>query len=127
MADDTTREGNGDSRKARCEKVIHWAAATAAAGGGLTLVPGSDAVVIMPVQVLMVAQLARIHEVPLSRSLARSAAYATLGQILGRGSTRLLASWIPGIGNVIRAGVAFGITEAIGWAVVEQLERGDLG
>lgn len=116
-----------NDRKARCETVIHLAATTAAAGGGLTMVPGSDAVVIMPVQVLMVARLARIYDVPLSRSLARSAAYATLGQILGRGSTRILASWLPGIGNVIRAGVAFGITEAIGWAVVEQLEAGELG
>lgn len=115
-----------DSRKARCERIIHWAAATAAAGGGLTVVPGSDAVVIMPVQVLMVARLARVYDVPLSRSLARSAAYATLGQILGRGSSRILASWLPGIGRVIRAGVAFGITEAIGRAVVEQLESGDL-
>lgn len=115
-----------DSRKARCDKIIHTAASVAAAGGGLTLVPGSDALVIMPVQVLMVARLAREYDVKLSRSLARSAAYATVGQILGRGSARILASWLPGAGSVIRAGVAFSITEAIGWAVVEQLESGDL-
>lgn len=121
-----TTHTENDPRRARCEKTIHWAATAAAAGGGLTVVPGSDALVIAPVQVLMIVRLAREYEVKIPRSLARSVAYATLGQLLGRGSSRILAAWLPGIGNVIRAGVAFGITQAIGWAVVDQLESGDL-
>lgn len=117
---------DNDGRRAACERIIHMASSLAAAGGGLSLVPGSDAVVIMPVQVLMVAKLADLHDVELSQSLARSVVYATLGQILGRGSSKILASFIPGLGNVIRAGVAFSLTEAIGWTVVKQLEAGEL-
>ena len=59
-----------------------------------------------------------------SKAALRSAGYAALGGIVGKGSARLLISLIPGFGSVVRAGVAASVTEAIGWAVLENLEEG---
>ena len=114
-----------DEQRSRCQRIIHTSAALAAGAGGLSPVPGPDAIVIMPIQVGMVAALARVFDVPMSRSLARSATYAALGQILGRGSAKLLGMWIPVWGQVVRAGVAFAVTEAIGRIIFDQLESGD--
>lgn len=114
-----------DRRKKNCETLIHTAATVAAAAGGVTILPGSDAVVIMPVQVGMILALAREFDVKITASVAKSAAYAAFGQIVGKGAARLLSTAVPGAGNVIRAGIAFSITEALGWAVVERLEAGE--
>lgn len=111
--------------RAELERIIHGAAATAAAVGGFSVLPGTDAVFIMPVQVTMVVALARAFDVRISKTLARSVIYASFGQILGRASSRILVGLVPGVGNVVRAGVAFGVTQAIGWSVVDQLEHGD--
>jgi len=113
------------TRRQECERIIHAASTAAAVVGGATVLPGADAVFIMPVQVGMVVALARAYEIPVTQSMARSVIYASFGQIIGRGSSRLLAGLVPGIGNLIRGGVAFGLTEAIGWSVVEQLEAGE--
>lgn len=114
-----------EEQKRRCETIIHGAAAVSAAAGGVMVLPGSDAVLIMPVQVGMILALADVFEVKLSRAVAKSAAYASFGQIVGKGASRLLAGAVPGAGHLIRAGVAFSITEALGWTVVEQLEAGE--
>lgn len=114
-----------ERRKRNCETIIHAAAAVSAAAGGSTVLPGSDAVVIMPVQVGMVLALAREFDVKLTAAVAKSAAYASFGQIIGKGASRLLGGAIPGVGNIVRAGVAFSLTQALGWAVVAQLEAGE--
>ena len=114
-----------EEQRKRCETIIHGAAAVSAAAGGVAVLPGSDAVLIMPVQVGMILALADVFEVKLTRAVAKSAANASFGQIVGKGASRLLAGAVPGAGNVIRAGVAFSITEALGWTVVEQLEAGE--
>ena len=111
--------------RADVERIIHGASAAAAGVGGLTVLPGTDAVFIMPIQVSMVIALANAHGVRVSKTLARSVIYSSFGQILGRASSRVLVGFLPGIGNVIRAGVAFSLTETIGWSVVDQLENGD--
>jgi len=120
---------NGDSgtydRRTKCGIIIHGAASVAATAGAFSVVPGPDAVVIMPVQVAMIASLAHEYDVAISTSLAKSAAYAALGQILGRGGARLLGVFIPVYGQFVRAGVAFSVTEALGWMIVDQLEKGE--
>jgi len=35
-----------------------------------------------------------------------------------------LVSLVPGFGSVVRAGVAASVSEAIGWAVLDNLEEG---
>ena len=96
--------------------VVHGASSLSAVIAATTLVPGSDAVLIMPIQVAMVVCLAKIHGREVSSSLLRSAATASVGQILGKGLSRTLLRYAPGPGNLIRASVAGSVTEALGWA-----------
>ena len=106
-------------------RTIHGAAALAGGVGLLSPVPGPDAVLIAPIQAALVVRLASLYGMRPPAAALRSAAYAMLGQVVGRGSARVLASFVPGLGSVVRAGVAASVTEAIGWAVVENLEQGD--
>jgi uncharacterized protein (DUF697 family) len=108
----------------RCSVVIHAASGLAGVVGGVSPLPGSDSVLIMPIQVGMVIQLGRIFEVEVSESAAKSVVYATLAQILGKGSAKVLTFFMPGIGNLVRAGVAVAATEALGWAIADNLASG---
>ena len=112
------------AQKDRCSVVIHAASGLAGVAGGVSPIPGPDAVLIMPIQVGMAIQLGRIFEVEVSESAAKSVVYATLAQILGKGSAKVLTFFMPGIGNVVRAGVAVAATEALGWSIAENLASG---
>lgn len=108
-------------RHQRCAAIIHGASAAAGVAGAGAIIPGSDAVAIMPVQVAMITALADEFDVPWTDSAVRAALYASLGRIVGKGGAGLLLRWIPGYGNVVRAAVAVSVTEALGWAVVKKL------
>lgn len=114
-----------EDQRSRCQAIIHGASGLTAVAGGATLLPGSDTVVIMPIQVGMILALADVFGVKITRAVAKSAAYASFGSIMGRFTARLIVGAVPGAGNVVRAGVAFSITEALGWSVVQQLEAGE--
>ena len=118
-------EDQKKSHKAECERIIHTAAAASAAAGGLSPIAGPDAVLIMPIQVGMVIQLGRVFGVRVSKAAAKAAIYAGFGQIVGVGGATLLGGLLPGIGNMVRAGVAFSVTQGIGNIVVDQLVEGD--
>jgi len=119
-------EGNEarDVRR-RCEFIIHGAAAAAGGAAAATLVPGADSVAIMPIQVAMVAALAREHGIEVSTSLVKSTVYASLGSIVGKAGSGLLLRWTPIAGNLVRASVAFSVTEAMGHLILDRLEAGD--
>ena len=105
----------------RCAAIIHGASVASGAAAAGAIIPGSDSVAIMPVQVAMITALADEFDVPWTDSAVRAALYASLGRIVGKGGAGLLLRWIPGYGNVVRAAVAASVTEALGWAVVKKL------
>lgn len=111
-------------QKRRCDVIIHSASGIAGLVGGVAPIPGSDAVLIMPVQVGMVIQLGRVFDVAITQSAARSAVLAALAQILGRGSARVITHFIPGVRNVVNGAVAVTVTEALGWTVAGALDSG---
>ncbi|MCA9738702.1 MAG: hypothetical protein R3E98_05040 [Gemmatimonadota bacterium] len=117
-----------DEQQKRCATIIH-AAGTAAAGigAGLAQVPGGDAILIMPVQVAMIVGLGRVFGLEVTDAAARSVVYASLGTIVGRGAAKVLLRFVPGLGNVLNAGVAFGVTETMGWSVAERMSEGRFG
>ena len=117
-----------DEQRDRCRTIIHaGGAASAAVGGGLAQVPGGDSVLIMPVQVAMIIALGKVFGIEVTESAARSVIFASLGTIVGRGAARVLVRFVPGVGNIMNAGVAFGVTETMGWAVAERMAAGRFG
>lgn len=109
-------------RRKRCAAIIHSASAVAATAAGVAMVPGSDSIAIAPVQVAMITALADEYDIPWTDGAVRSTLYATLGTMVGKGGANLVLRWVPVYGNLIRAGVAVSVTEALGWAVVKKLE-----
>ena len=118
-------DSKSDDVRRKCELIIHGASAAAGAAAAATLVPGADSVAIMPIQVAMVAALSKEHGIALSASLAKSTVYASLGSIVGKAGAGLLLRWTPVAGNLIRASVAFSVTEALGHMVLQRLESGE--
>ena len=105
----------------RCAAIIHGASVAAGAAAAGAIIPGSDSVAIAPVQVGMITALADEFDVHWTDAAVRSTLYASLGTIVGRGGANLVLRWVPVYGNLIRAGVAASVTEALGWAVVKKL------
>jgi uncharacterized protein (DUF697 family) len=124
-----TEENEGEETKSetrkRCELIIHASSVAAGGAAAAMLVPGADSVAIMPVQVAMVAAVAREYGIAPSASLVKSTVYASLGSIVGKAGSGLLLRWTPIAGNLVRASVAFSVTEALGHLVLDRLEKGE--
>ena len=102
-------------KKTRAQAVIHGAAVSAAGAGGLNPLPISDAAIITPIQIGMVASLAVVYGLPREGMKAAVAPLvAQVGGILAAGS---LTKFIPWLGQVIQAVVASALTEVIGQLV----------
>lgn len=108
----------------RCAAIIHASSAAAGAAAAASVVPGSDFVAIAPIQVGMIVALADEFGIPYTESAVRSTLYAGLGKIVGRSGATLLLRWMPVYGNVVRAGVAASVTQALGWTLVKKLKAG---
>ena len=109
-----------DTQKAKCHAIIHTASASAAAvGAGLAQIPGSDNAVITPIQLVMTISLGRVFGLELTESAAGAAVASAAAATVGRTASQVLIGWVPGAGNIINAGTAATITEAIGWLLAE--------
>ncbi len=108
----------------RCAVVIHSASTAAGVAAAASVIPGSDYVAIAPLQVGMIVALADEFGVPYTESAVRSTLYAALGGIMGKSASSILLRWVPVYGNVVRAGVAASVTEALGWTVVKKFQAG---
>lgn len=101
------------------------AAATAAA----VPIPVADAIALAPIQLGMMGKIATIYELEL-KTMMSAGALAQLGvQFAGQALARSVIKVIPGIGNVISAGVAAALTAATGEAwmrLCEQVHSGKL-
>jgi uncharacterized protein (DUF697 family)/GTP-binding protein EngB required for normal cell division len=100
------------SKKIKAQAVIHSAAVSASAAGGLNPIPISDAVFITPIQFGMIAGLAVIYGMP--SEAVKAAAAPLVTQVVGVMTASSLVKIWPGFGGFIQAGVALSLTEAIG-------------
>lgn len=117
-------------KSARAGKVIAGAA-TSAAALGATPIPFSDAVLIVPVQIGMLAGISAVFGLNLTKSflgtIAGSALSATGATAAGRSIVAGLLKLIPGagsaVGGAIAAGTAALITTTLGGIYVKTLEK----
>ena len=106
--------------QAQCHAIIHTASASAAGiGGGLAQIPGSDSIPITAIQTTMTIALGKVFGLELTDSMARAAMASVAASTIGRTVSQFLIGWIPVAGNIINAGTAASITEALGWALAE--------
>lgn len=117
-----------DRQNAMCHGIIHAAATSAAAvGGGLAQLPGSDSPLLVAIQVMMIVSIGQVFDVNLKETGAKAMLSTKLSSMAGkqvaRFAAQVLVGWIPGVGNLVNAATAAGITEAIGWILVGEFDK----
>lgn len=112
------------TQEALCHAIIHTAsAATGAVGFGLAQLPLTDNAVIVPIQVTMTIALGQVFGLEFTKRAAAATAASAAGTLLGRAASQIGAGWIPVAGNILNAGTAVSLTEAIGWMLAEDFAK----
>ena len=90
------------------------------------LTPGSDALLIAPIQVAMIIHLGKLHNIDVSTSTA-SGLLSSIGLTLtGRFIAQEAVSFIPGLKNIVGPPLAFGLTYTLGKVVNGLFAQGKL-
>lgn len=120
-------EGVDEDTRKKCHSTIH-AASLSAAIIGCSPIPFSDAVLLVPVQMTMMARLHKTFGQSWSKSLGSSLSKELLVVGFGRSVVGNIIKFVPGVGTVAGAAinglVASTITETLGWVSVKMLNEG---
>lgn len=112
-------------QETKCHAIIHTAtAAGAAAAAGMAQLPGADVPLLIGIEITMTVSLGGVFGINLDESAAKAIVLASLGSYAGRGIAQALVGWIPVAGNVINAGTAAALIEALGWAIAKDFDNG---
>ncbi|MBA8796253.1 uncharacterized protein (DUF697 family)/GTP-binding protein EngB required for normal cell division [Friedmanniella endophytica] len=121
-------------RKARTAQGVIGAAAGSAAAAAAVPIPFSDAAMLVPIQLGMMAKIAQLYSIKVERAGLMAIAATTAATQVGRSTFTGLLKLVPGagsvVGGVVGAGVASAYTLAMGqaWLVVcQRMSRGGLG
>jgi uncharacterized protein (DUF697 family)/GTP-binding protein EngB required for normal cell division len=121
-----------DRKRERAEVAVK-AATTAATAAGASPIPFSDAAILVPLQIGMMASVAVTYGISIERSTAASIAATAAATTAGRSVVTNMIKFVPGAGTAvaapISATVAGTFTYAMGHAwmrVCERLARGEL-
>ncbi|MDP2902269.1 MAG: hypothetical protein Q8N96_04075 [Methylovulum sp.] len=107
-----------NSQENKCHAIIHSTATICAGvGAGMAQVPGSDSLVIVPIQIGMIISLGAVFGIELDESAAKATLATATATMVGRGISQALVGWIPGWGNALNALTASAVTESVGWAI----------
>ena len=118
------------AERKKCASIIHGASGTAAlVGSGMAQIPLSDAVVIAPVQVGMIVALGSVFDIETTERAAKGLFASLAASCVERATSQVLFGWVPILGNIVNAGTAAALTEAVGWLAVDhfQSERAKRG
>lgn len=120
--------GVDEENRKKCHRTIHAASLTAAIIG-CSPIPFSDAILLVPVQITMMARLHKIFGQSWTKSLAKSMSKELIVVGLGKSAVGNIMKIIPAVGTVagaaVNATVASVITEALGWVTVKMLNDGE--
>ncbi|MDO5553362.1 MAG: 50S ribosome-binding GTPase [Planctomycetia bacterium] len=106
-------------KRSLAKKIITTATATAS-GIGLIPIPLSDATLLLPTQMGMIAGLAALYE--MDRAVLGNIVLPFVTQCAGIVTATSLTKLIPGLGSLINAGVAGTLTGAMGFFVMTNFE-----
>ncbi|WP_413526397.1 YcjF family protein [Latilactobacillus curvatus] len=120
--------GVDDQMRKKAHNIIHAASLTAAIIG-CSPIPFSDAFLLVPVQLTMMARLHKLFSQSWSASLGKSLSKELVLVGLGRSAVGNILKLVPVVGTVtgaaVNATVAMSITEALGWLTVKMLNDGE--
>lgn len=120
--------GVDDQMRKKAHNIIHAASLTAAIIG-CSPIPFSDAFLLVPVQLTMMARLHKLFGQSWSASLGKSLSKELVLVGLGRSAVGNILKLVPVVGTVtgsaVNATVAMSITEALGWLTVKMLNDGE--
>ncbi|MFV0558841.1 MAG: YcjF family protein [Enterococcus sp.] len=112
----------------KCHQIIHAASLTAAIVG-FSPIPFSDAVLLVPIQMTMMARLHKLFGQSWTASIGKSVSKELVLVSLGRSAVSNVLKFVPTVGTLaggaINAGVASAITESLGWVTVKMLNDGE--
>jgi len=103
-------------KRASAEKTIGAAVASAAAAGA-TPIPFSDAVILVPIQLGMMAGIAHVYGVQVDKATAASLAATAAATQTGRSLVTGLIKMVPGAGTLVGGAIAAGVASSLTWAV----------
>lgn len=108
----------------KCNAIIHGASVAAGGvGTGMAQIPLADNAVITPIQIGMIIALGKVFDQEVSKSAATAILGSMAASFVGRGVSQVLVGWVPLLGNAVNTATAAGITEAIGWTVVDNFSK----
>ncbi|MDX6323414.1 MAG: hypothetical protein QOF52_3272 [Propionibacteriaceae bacterium] len=122
------------ARKAKEAQKHITVAATSAAAAAASPIPFSDAAMLIPIQLAMMARISQIYKIKFDRAALLAVASTTAATSAGRATFTGLLKMVPGAGTLaggmIGAGVASSFTYAMGqaWLVVcQRVVKGGFG
>ncbi len=95
-----------------CNIAIHTASVAAGVAGAIPI-PVADALPISGAQITMAIALGKVFDQQLSETAAKALISAAASTFVGRQLVKI----VPIAGSIVSAGVAAGVTEAIGWTL----------
>jgi uncharacterized protein (DUF697 family)/predicted GTPase len=121
------------ARKAKEAQRLIGVAVTSAGAAAATPIPFSDATLLVPIQLGMMARIAQLYKIKFDKAALMAIASTTAATQIGRATFTGLLKMVPGagtvIGGVVGAGVASSFTFAMGEAwlkVCQQVSSGRL-
>ena len=132
----TVQKANLDLKKSKAKAAVKRSA-TADAAIGAAPIPFSDATVLVPQQIAMLARITTIFGIPLEKATIAAILGSTIGTsattVLGRSVVANILKFFPGAGSiaggVISAGTAAAMTAALGESyivIMMMISRGDI-
>ena len=109
------------AQKIGANAAIHTASVAAAGvGAGLAQIPAGDCIPLVGIQTGMIIAIGKVFGKELDESAGKAAAVSGMATALGKAIAKVAAgkvviTWIPIVGNVTNAAIAFTLTEMIGW------------
>lgn len=120
--------GVDEETRKKCHKIVHAASLTAAIVG-CSPIPFSDALLLVPIQLTMMARLHKLFGQSWSESMGKSLGKEIVVVGLGKSAVGNILKFVPAVGTVagatINATVASTITETLGWVTVKMLNDGE--
>ncbi len=107
-------------KKGKAKAIVTTAVTAAAAAAGAIPIPLSDAAVLIPIQITMIASLAGLYG--LKQEAVKQSALPFVAKLVGIFTASSILKLIPGLGSAVNATVAGTLTAAMGMFVSSNFE-----